>query len=1406
MFRRAALLCMTWVALATPLHAAEPVKVLFLGDQGHHRPIELSKVLIPALGARGIAVTYTEKLDDLNAANLAHYQALLLYANIDSITPEAEKALLDYVNGGGGFVPVHCASYCFRNSEPVVALIGGQFLRHGTEVFTAKVIAPDHPAVRGFVPFASWDETYVHTKLNPDRKDLMVREDKEGAQPYTWVREVGKGRVFYTALGHDERTWNQPQFQKLIELGIRWATRTAPPAPRTDLKPFEYVEATVPNYEPGKAGGTIGAPIGKMQKPLDPAESQKHLQLPPGFESKLFAADPQIFKPIAMNWDERGRLWVCETVDYPNNMQPAGEGHDRVSILEDTDGDGVADKFTVFADGLSIPTGIVCVNGGAIVSQAPHMLFLKSDGRDKCVEKKILFTGFGTSDTHAGPSNLRYGFDGWVWATVGYSGFSGKVGEKEWKFGQGVFRFKTDGSALEFITSTSNNTWGLGISETNQVFASTANGQHMVYVAIPNRYYESVRGWHGLGSEGIESDHKMFHPVTPNVRQVDVHGGYTAAANAALYTGRLFPQEYWNSVAFVAEPTGHLLHRCNIVPEGSGFAAHDGFNFAASDDEWTAPIAADTGPDGAVWMIDWYNFIVQHNPTPQGFKTGKGNAYEIPLRDKTHGRIYRLFPSGARFAAMPKLDPNNVDSLIDGLKSDTLFWRLTAQRLLIEKGTSDEVFRKLRDMVKDKTADPTGNNPAVVHALWTMHELGMMNKTVNWWILQGLGSRSPAVRRAALQVMPDDRSSIELMLSRQVLNDPDPQVRLAALLVLADVAETVDPPHWNAGPDLLAMLRKPENSQDHWMTDAATAAAAKHDVSFLAAVFAEAKAAPEDKRTAEAPNLLANASFEDEADGKPAGWTSARWGGEAKGSLANIGHTGQRSVTIESTAGADWAWSARVKVSPHTRYRLSGWVKTQNLDKGSGRGAMFNVHELQAPVSVVTPAITGTQDWTPLSIDFDSLDRSEITVNALFGGWGLSKGTAWYDDIKLQALDAGPPGSGAIEAVTRTVTVHYAQRGPVESIVATLAALPGGQTTANVLDGLTAGWPAGLAPKLSKEDEAKLTATMAGLSVGNQGRLATLADRWGRADLFAAQSAAAQKKLLAQLNDPAADASQRFDAAARLIALADTPQNLDAVLKLLAPQNAPDLSDALLKGATTSKLDSAGEALVKRWPELSPSARRSAIAALLRRPAWTAALLGAMDSGVIDRKDLGPAESQQLANHPDKALAERAKKLLAAGRPANPDKQKLVDKFMPAASGKGDVARGKVVFTEKCSVCHTHNGVGGKIGPELTGIGKNPRSEILVNILDPNRSVEGNFRLWVVTTHDGQAYAGRLDTESQTTIELLDLTGVKHALQRKDIKSMQVSPISIMPEGFESIGEADLANLLEYLTQPPAGK
>lgn len=806
--------------------APRRLEILFLGHNSqHHNSQQLADIMSKEYFKKGINISYSTDPGDLNDKTLSLYDGLIVYANYDTISASQEQALLQFVRSGKGFIPIHCASWCFRNSPEVVDLIGGQFKTHGYDSFPSIITRKDHVITKDIEPFTTTDETYVHDKLSNSIEVLMQRKEKDRLEPYTWIRNYGKGRVFYTAYGHDEHTFNNPQFLKLVQNGILWAVGDQAMA---DLSAFRladpaYSEAKIPNYEKRD-------PAPKLQAALSPAESMSLIQVPSGFELSLFAAEPDIVNPIYMNWDERGRAWVIETVDYPNTVkEDKNQGDDRIRILEDTDGDGRADKFTLFADKLNIPTSFTFSNGGIIVAQAPYFLFLKdTNGDDRADIKDTLMTGWGVFDTHAGPSNLRYGLDNQIWGTVGYSGFRGKVGKDSLRFSMGLYHFKPSTKkvqSFEFLGNTSNNTWGLGFSEEFDVFASTANNTHSVFFGIPKRVVSKLNK-DDPGTEKIDSHYPM-HVVTKNLRQVDVFGGFTAAAGQSLYTARNYPASYWNKVAFVCEPTGRLIHRVQLKQDGAGFKeTGDGWNLLASADEWCGPIQAEVGPDGNVWVTDWYDFIIQHNPTPQGFENGKGNAYINPLRDHDRGRIYRILYKGAAPTKKMMLDRKDKAGLVAALSNNNMFWRTTAQRLLVESADKS-VAPALYRLVADHKLDEAGINAPAIHALWTLHGLGLLNGSDAKGMQaaeKALTHPSAGVRRAAVQVLPLNTKSLAAFKKAKIFSDPDLRVRLAGVIALADMKPSAE-----SYSVLTAMKKDTVNTNDRWIRKALDAAIGIHN-------------------------------------------------------------------------------------------------------------------------------------------------------------------------------------------------------------------------------------------------------------------------------------------------------------------------------------------------------------------------------------------------------------------------------------------------------------------------------------------------------------------------------------------------------------------------------------------------
>jgi putative membrane-bound dehydrogenase-like protein len=796
------------------INAPRRLEILFLGHTAkHHDSEKLADILSKEFFKDGLNITYTVNPDDLNDSVLNNYDGLILYANYDTISTPQEKALLNFVRSGKGFIPLHCGSFCFRNSPEVVEMIGGQFKSHKWDSFPAVIVKPEHPVMKGVHAFTTTDETYVHDKISKNIEVLTERVEGDHHEPYTWVRNYGKGRVFYTAYGHDEHTFNNPDFIQLVRNGVIWAVGEKAQADLSGWKmpDVKYTDANIPNYEHRD-------PPPKLQAPLSPQESMALMQVPVGFELQLFASEPDIINPIHMDWDSRGRLWVIETIDYPNTVREDKEkGDDKIKILEDTDGDGKADKVTVFADKLNIPTGFVFANDGIVVSQAPYFIFLKdTNGDDKADVRDTLINGFGTYDTHAGPSNLRYGFDNKLWGTVGYSGFRGKVGNDSLRFSQGIYHFSPNGKNLEYLSTTSNNTWGLGFSEEFDVFVSTANNTHSGFFGIPIKYLNSA----DITESGVEKldAHYGMHVVTKNLRQVDVFGGFTAAAGHALYTARNFPKEYWNRIAFVNEPTGRLIHRQVLERSGAGFnESGDGWNMLASADEWVGPVQAEVGPDGSLWVLDWYDFIIQHNPTPQGFQTGKGNAYINPLRDHERGRIYKIKYKNTPDAPLFNLKKSDPNGLLNALSNNNMLWRTMAQRLIVESGDKN-VLPALYKLVQNEQLDEIGINAPAIHALWTIDGLKALdrsNKEALAVVVKALGHPSGGVRRAAIQVLPKTPATYQAMLKAGSFNDKDLRVRLAAILAVSDMKASNE-----IGNTLLDMAVKEDNTNDPWIKNA----------------------------------------------------------------------------------------------------------------------------------------------------------------------------------------------------------------------------------------------------------------------------------------------------------------------------------------------------------------------------------------------------------------------------------------------------------------------------------------------------------------------------------------------------------------------------------------------------------
>ncbi len=1001
------LLCFSALAasLIQPKKEARRIEVLFFGapTAAHpgHDPVTRYRVIKRNLGSEGINFTYSGNPSVVfNAKTLAKYDAVMMYGNWSQNGPlpaDQLKALIDYVESGHGFIPIHCASACYGGSPEFVKLVGGRFKAHNTGVFEPKTINATHPITSGYRGFSAWDETYTHDQQGDDRTILQMRDD----EPWTWVRTQGKGRVFYTASGHDHRVWDLPEFHDLLKRAVYWSvgTETYNHLKALDLPKLEQEEVKLPGYLKRQL-------ITKAQKPLKPEESIKMAQIPVGFEISLFASEPDIVNPINVAWDHRGRAYVLQTVDYPNNLHAKDLGHDKITICEDTDGDGRADKFTLFADKLSIPSSLCFVGTQLLCTNASEIMLLQdTDGDDVADVRKTIISGFGTGDTHAGVSNLRYGLDNWIYGTVGYSGFKGTVGGEEIGFSSGLFRFRADGSKLEFLQNTTNNTWGLGFTSDFDILGSTANGNPSWVYGFAKERYDAF----SLSQPKTPraDDNPLFNPSSNDIRQVDQFERYTAGAGHSFYTSNRFPEEYRETYAFVTEPTGKLVGQFVVEPNGASYKSTQLVNnLYSSADAWSGPVAAETGPDGAVWISDWYNLIIQHNPTPKidnsglNAVTGKGNAYETPLRDVSMGRVYRIYPQGSANDANPQLDLAKPATLIAALSHPNLFWRTTAQGLLVQRGNND-IAADLKVLLEK-------NSQASAHAFSVLAALRGLDDGM---VSSALVSPNRALRRIATQYAGITAPALLAKASAgSNFGTKSPRELAEKLVALSYGAPSIE-----VANELyrLATEQSKEIFADSLLADA-WQIAARHNAKEIIALADKNSGK---KETPAAPvNLMPNADFSQVENGLPKGWSLRMYGGNKKNvtlSVSDKGRNNSKALQITAKESVDAGAGIDLSLEPNTSYRFSAWIRTENVVKTGGLGALLNVHGAQ----VKSKALDGTKDWQQISFDFKTDDNGEELLHCLFGGYGGSTGTAFFDDLSLTKIGSGGSPQSAIDAL-----------------------------------------------------------------------------------------------------------------------------------------------------------------------------------------------------------------------------------------------------------------------------------------------------------------------------------------------------------------------------------------------------
>jgi putative heme-binding domain-containing protein len=459
-------------------------------------------------------------------------------------------------------------------------------------------------------------------------------------------------------------------------------------------------------------GDTPGAqdPYGDFiakSDPRTPAEEQKCFHLPRGFAIELVASEPAIGKPINLNFDDRGRIWLTQSVEYPFPAPSSRKPRDVIKILECTRGNAVADRVTTFADGLNIPIGILPIHNGAIVYSIPKIYrVLDTDGDGRADRRDALYGTFGSADTHGMASSFTWGFDGWVYACHGFSNTSvvkGADGAAVKMQSGNTYRMRPDGSHVEQFTHGQVNPFGLCFDPLGNLYSADCHTKP-VMMLLRGGYYQSFGKPHdGLGFAPEMCDHD--------------HGS-TAIAGIVYYAADHFPPEYRDTV-FIGNVVTNRINHDRLEPHGSTLKAILQPDFLTCDDPWFRPVDIKLGPDGALYLADFYNRIIGH--------------YEVPLthpgRDHERGRIWRIVYRGLDGQGKP-LSPRadwttaTVQELISDLGHPNLTVRIKATNQLVERG-GQEVLTAVRAVLRQESSAVQR-----MHGLWVLERLHALNESM----------------------------------------------------------------------------------------------------------------------------------------------------------------------------------------------------------------------------------------------------------------------------------------------------------------------------------------------------------------------------------------------------------------------------------------------------------------------------------------------------------------------------------------------------------------------------------------------------------------------------------------------------------------------------------------------------
>ncbi|HUR46759.1 MAG TPA: PVC-type heme-binding CxxCH protein [Candidatus Saccharimonadales bacterium] len=1113
-----------------------------------------------------------------------------------------------------------------------------------------------------------------------------------------------------------------------------------------------------------------------------PEEERQGFHVPPGFEVQLFASEPMIGKPMNMAFDGKGRLWLTQSREYPFPVKPGVKGRDEVRILEDTDGDGHADKVTTFANGLNIPIGLYPYKNGVISLSLPNISFYQDtdhNGMSDKIDQVLGPVGYDR-DTHGLVASFRRGFDGWIYATHGFNNnttLHGKDGSTITMSSGNTWRFRPDGSTVEQWTHGQVNPFGLMFDPRGNLYSADCHSSP-IYQLLHGAHYPSF----GKPDDGLGFAPTMMHHS---------HGS-TAIGGIVYYAADTFPKEFRDNM-FVGNVMTCRINRDTLEQHGSTLIAKEAPDFLSSDDPWFRPVDIQLGPDGAIYVADFYNRIIGH--------------YEVPLnhpgRDHEMGRIWRIAYKDSPRHKQLDLTKAPLKALIAELGAPNHTRRLLALDQLSDR-IGEQALPALRSMLstskipeqkayglwllhrlgKAQPADYTklvrDPSPLVrLHAVLAAAELPSQHHQPAELILPALKDKDAFVQRAAAygaarvvdgssirpllelrrSVPADDTHLIHVarMALRDAAQQPLPAQRtvLDALReqdlseadsrALADVAAGIT--NVSAGAFLLEHLRKfsePRESMTRYL---------KHAVRYLPSqeldTLAKLVRTQFDNDLETQFSLFK--SIQDGMNQRGAKLTpgARQWGADlAVRLLASVENVTNSwiNLPVEGLKRSDNPWTTQKRVSADGNQSLF----LCSLPKGEGltgklRSESFVIPEKLRFYIAGHDGFPDKPAQNKNKIQLRLLDTDEIIATANPPRNDTAQSVTW--DLKGLHKSEAVGSKGVIEVIDADEGTAYAWLA-VGRFSPLVVSVPTGE-------------PGFIARRQSDAADLARTVPAPQLEVG------------------------LKKLLLAP-----ATANEAKLASARALLVFHPNDQLGAVVETLGdPVTPPTLRDSICQAVAGN----ASPDLLKQAMKTLPGRLQLKLAqSLAGSPSGAEALIqlvseGQAPAGLLRERTV---KEKLLVAKPENG--KRIDELTRSLAPVNEQVQKLIEKRRAGfSSTKFAPAKGEQLFTQNCRTCHQLDGQGGLVGPQLDGIGNRGLERLCEDVLDPNRSVDQAFRVTLVVLNDGDVVSGLFRREEGETIVLADATGKEVSVPKKKIQERKQSESSLMPDNFGEILTSD---------------